>query len=125
MYHNSIVLLVTLYWLFLGSNLLTMETFTYAYHVVLWVCKGGPGIPKSQFQMGSNPKSQFQMGSNPKSQFLMGSNPIWVISKECQNPNFTVALLKSQFHMFQSGWNPKIPISNVWNPKIPNCLTHP
>ncbi len=40
---------------------------------------GGPGIPKSQFQMGSNPKSQFQMESNPKSQFQIGSNPKYTI----------------------------------------------
>ncbi len=46
--------------------------------VILGVCiRGGPGIPKSQFQMGSNPKSQYQMGSNPKSLRAPLGGPLW------------------------------------------------
>ncbi len=87
---------------------------------ILGVCKGSPGIPKSQIQMGWNP-TWLTGPCGPSALvicFQSGVHRIFGI----QDLYFKVSVLKSQF---QQGWNPKIPTSNDWNPKIPNCLIHP
>ena len=53
-------------------------------------CKGGPGIPKSQFQKGWNPGIPISKGAK-------STNPNF---KRAKNPNFGW------------DWNPKIPISH-------------
>ncbi len=88
---------------------------------LVWTLITCPGIPKYQFQMGSNPNSQFQMGSNPKFPFQMGSYPI----SQFHVWSFWLCFLKSQFHCCfikipnSTGAKSKIPISNDWNPKLP------